>query len=200
MIGRLFSVTVILMLVSTAGGAGWVVAGGPLAGHADAPATIDPSEADAQGFTDPTVEEVDIQETIAANGVEKRVNITAYVAATSHENGTAQLLLLTMPGWDVAGLTTNPLAYVPLKQAVEYVIPQLPMETPEVTLEGESTVDLGGERVKAGEYAVEGQEVNLVVARRTIDGDPVFAVGAYAADQPAAKASIEALFASVTHG
>jgi len=198
MIGGLFTVAAIVMLVSTAGGGGWLVAGGPLQGHAEAPATVNPDTAAEHGFAEPTVEEVEIQETITAGGVEKRVNVTGYVAATGTQDGAVQVLLLTLPGWDVAGVTANPLAYVPLKQAVRHVLPQLPMETPEVTWEGESSMELGGQTVTAGEYAVEGQEMQLVVARRTIEGDPVFAVGAYDADQPDSRDRIEALFAEVT--
>ena len=198
MIGRLFNVAVVVMLLSTAGGGGWLVAGGPLQGHAEAPATIDAAAAAEHGFAEPNVEEIEIEETVAAGGVEKRVNVTGYIAATGTENGSAQVLLVTLPGWTVAGVTANPLAYLPLKQAVTHVLPQLPMETPEVTWEGESTVELGAESVTAGEYAVEGQEMRLVVARRTIQGDPVFAVGAYAADAPNARDRIEALFADVS--
>jgi len=150
MIGGLFTVAAIVMLVSTAGGGGWLVAGGPLQGHAEAPATVNPDTAAEHGFAEPTVEEVEIQETITAGGVEKRVNVTGYVAATGTQDGAVQVLLLTLPGWDVAGVTANPLAYVPLKQAVRHVLPQLPMETPEVTWEGESSMELGGQTVTAG--------------------------------------------------
>ena len=198
MIGKLFKFATIAMLLSTAAGGAWLVGGGPLRGHADAPATIGADAAADHGFADPTVEEIEVEETITAGPVEKRVNVTGYVAATATRNGSAQVLLLTLPGWDVAGVTANPLAYLPLKQAVTYVLPQLPFETPDVRWAGERSVELGDETVTAGEYTVEEQGMRLVVARRTMDGDPVFAVGVYASGETTSRERVTALFADVS--
>lgn len=200
MIGNFLKVGLVVMLLSSAAGGAWVVGGGPIEGHATAPATVDNETAEQLGFVAPMVEPVEIQETVAAGGVEKRLNVTGYVMLTGTRDGEVRVLAMTLPGWNVAGVSLNPLTYLPLKQAVTHVLPRLPFEMPEVTWEGESTVELGDAEVTAGEYSVEGQSMRLVVARRTMDDDLVFAVGMYAEDGSDARDRIEAMFANVTHG
>lgn len=187
------------MLLSGAAGGAWLVGGGPLRGHAETAATVDADTAAVHGFAEPELEEIAVEETLAAGGVEKRVNVSGYITATGTGNGT-QVLIATVPGWDVAGMVLNPLAYLPLKQAVNQVLPRLPFESPHVAWEDESTVALGEQSVTAGEYAVEGEGMRLVVARTTIEGDLVFAVAAYSSDSPDARERIEELFAVVSHG
>lgn len=200
MLRQLFTLVLVGGLLVTAGGGGWLVAGGPLRGHAEAPVTVDADTATELGFADPTVEPVEVEETIATNGVEKRINVSGYVAATGTQDGNATVLVLTLPGWKVAGFSLNPLTYLPLKQAITYVLPNLPVETPELRAVGESELELGERTVTAGEYTAEEQGARVVVARRTMGGDAVFAVGAYDASDPDARERIEALFAAVTHG
>ena len=200
MLGKLFKLLTVAMLVSTAAGGAWLVGGGPLRGHADAPATVDADTATELGFAEPTLEPVDVEETIATNGIEKRINVSGYVAATGTADGNATVMLLTLPGWQVGGVSMNPLTHLPLQQAVTYVLPNLPVDTPAVTAVGESELELGDTAVTAGEYAAEDQEMRVVVARQTMGGDAVFAVGAYTAGNPDARDRIEALFANVTHG
>lgn len=197
--GLVTTVLVGSLLVAAAGG-GWLVAGGPLRGHADAPATVDADAATELGFAEPTLEPVQVEETIEINGFEKRINVSGYVTATGTADGNATVMLLTLPGWTVAGVSLNPLTHIPLQQAVTYVLPNLPFETPEVTAVGESELQLGDTTVTAGEYAAEEQGMRVVVARQTVDGDAVFAVGSYSAEDPDARERIERLFANVTHG
>jgi len=200
MLGKLFKLGLLAMLLSSAAGGAWLVGGGPLRGHATAPATIDADAARDAGFADPTVEPVEVDETISANGVQKRIDLSGYVVATGTEDGNTTAVLLTLPGLEVAGVSLNPLTHLPLQQAVTYVLPNLPFDTPAVTAAGESELELGDATVTAGEYAAEEQGRHVVVARRTMDGDAVFAVGAYAPDDPDARGEIESLFANVTHG
>ncbi|MFB6220511.1 MAG: DUF6517 family protein [Halolamina sp.] len=200
MIGKFVKLAAVVMLLSSAVSGGWVVAGGPLEGHASAPATVDNATAEDLGFVEPQVQQIAIQDTIAVAGVEKRLNITAYVMATGTEDGEARVLAMTLPGWTIAGVATNPLAYVPLKQAVKHVLPRLPFEVPEVAYEGKSSVELGDKEVTAGEYTVESQAMRIVVARATVDEDVVFAVGVYPEENSSARDRIEALFGNVTHG
>lgn len=199
MLGRAIQIAVIGLLVSAAVGGGWLVGGGPLRGHAAAPATVDADTARGLGFAEPQVEQIEVQETVAFNGIEKRLNVSAYVTATETRDGNATVAVLSMPGWTVAGVSANPLAFVPLKQAVQYVLPNLPAETPEVAWEGESTVELGSKDVTAGEYAVEDESMRIVVARTQMEGDLVFAVGIYSGEGPDARERIEALFAELSH-
>lgn len=199
MIGKLLKLAVVGLLVSAAVGGGWLTVGGPLRGHAAAPATVDADTARELGFAEPQVETVEVEETVAFNGVEKRLDVSAYVTATGTQGGNASVTVLTLPGWTFAGVSTNPLAFVPLKQAVKYVLPNLPVDAPEVAWEGESTVELGSKEVTAGEYAVEGESMRIVVARAQMDGDLVFAVGIYAEGSPDARERIEALFAELSH-
>lgn len=199
MIGRLFNLAVVAMLLSGAAGGAWLVGGGPLRGHAEAPATVDAEAATELGFAEPTVEPVAVEETVTVRGVEKRINVSAYVVATRAEDGNATVMLLTLPAWEVAGVSLNPLVYLPLQQAVTYVLPNLPFDAPEVSAVGEAKLELGDATVTAGEYAAEAQGMRLLIARETIGGDAVFAVGAYAADDPDARPRIESLFANVTH-
>lgn len=199
MIGKLFKLAVLGLVLSAAGGGGWVVGGGPLEGHAAEPATVDAETAQELGFTAPEVEEIQLQETIAAQGVEKRLNVSAYVMATGTDDGNAQVAVMSLPGWPVAGVTMNPLAYVPLKQAVKHVLPHLPAETSAVAWEGESTVQLGEKTVTAGEYAVEDESVRIVVARTAMEGDLVFAVGIYSTESQNARDRIEDLFGRLSH-
>lgn len=200
MLGDVLKVTVAVMVLIPAAMGGWVVAGGPLAGHASTPATVDTDAAAELGFVEPQVEPVQIQETIAIGGVEKRLNISGYMMLTGTEDGTARVLAMTLPGWSVAGVALNPLAHVPLKQAVNQVLPRLPMDTPEVSHEGQSDLKFGPKDTTAGEYAVEGQDMRLVITRATMNGDLVFAIGMYPAEDEAARDRIEALFGNVTHG
>ena len=179
---------------------GWVVFGGPVQGNAQAPVTVDAETAAAHGFEEPSVDTVAFQERLGVAGVEKEVDVSAYVASTNGAETRAGVITMSLPGWTVAGISLNPVTYAPLKQTVNYVLPYLPMETPGVSWEGESTVDLGGENVTAGEYAVEGQPTRLVVARRTMGGDTVFAVGLYEDGNAAARDSVDALFAELSHG
>lgn len=200
MIGRLFNLAVVALLLSSAAGGAWLVGGGPLRGHAEAPATVSADAATELGFAEPTREPVSVEETITVSGIEKRIDVSAYVVATSAQDGNATVMLLTLPAWEVAGVSLNPLVYLPLQQAVAYVLPNLPFDTPAVTAVGEATLELGDTTVTAGEYAAEEQEMRLLVARRTMDGDAVFAVAAYAASDSDARARVESLFATVTHG
>lgn len=200
MLGKLFKLFTVAMVVSTAAGGAWLVGGGPLSGHADAPATVDADAATQLGFAEPTLEPVEVEETIATNGIEKRINVSGYVAATGTADGNASVMLLTLPGWQVAGLSMNPLTHLPLQQAITYVLPNLPMDTPAVTAVGESELELGDTAVTAGEYVAEEQGVRVVVARQTMGGDAVFAVGAYTAGDTDARSQIESAFANVTHG
>lgn len=199
MLGKVIKLGLVAMLLSSAAGGGWLLAGGPLEGHAAAPATVDNETARELGFVEPRVQPVEIRDTIAAAGVEKRVNVSGYVMATGTEDGEIRVLAMTLPGWNVAGVTTNPLLYLPLKQAVTHVLPRVPFELPEVTWEGESTVELGDKAVSAGEYSVEGQPMRIVVARRAMSEDVVFAIGVYADGGAASRERIEALFGNVTH-
>ncbi|MEF8857360.1 MAG: DUF6517 family protein [Halolamina sp.] len=199
MIGKLLQLAVVGLLLSAAAGGGWLVGGGPLRGHADEPATVDAQTAQELGFTEPEVEEIQLQETIEVQGVEKRLNVSAYMMATGTETGAVQVAVMSLPGWTVAGVTMNPLAYVPLKQAVKHVLPNLPAETPEVAWEGESTVELGEKEVTAGEYAVEGESARIVVARASMEGDLVFAVGIYSTESQDARDRIEGLFSNLSH-
>lgn len=200
MIGNFLKVGLVVMLLTSAVGGAWAVGGGPIEGHATTPATVDNETAEQLGFVPPVVEPVEIQETVAAGGVEKRLNVTGYMMLTGTRDGEVRVLAMTLPGWTIANVSLNPLTYLPLKQAVTHVLPRLPFEVPEVTWEGESTVELGDAEVTAGEYSVEGQSMRLVVARRTMGEDLVFAVGMYADDGSDARDRIEAMFANVTHG
>jgi len=199
MIGKLLKLAVVGLLLTSAAGGGWLVAGGPLRGHAAAPATVDDATAQELGFAEPQVDEVEVDETVAVSGIEKRLNVSGYVTATRTQEGSATVAVLSLPGWTFAGVSTNPLAYVPLKQAVEYVLPNLPIETPEVSWQGASTVELGAKEATAGEYAVEGGSMRIVVARAQMGGDLVFAVGIYDAESPDARERIESLFAELSH-
>lgn len=199
MIGKLLKLAVVGLLLGAAVGGGWLVGGGPLGGHAAAPATVDADTAEDLGFAEPQVQEIEVRETIAVGGIEKRLNVTAYMMATGTPDGNASVAVLSLPGWTVGGVTMNPLAYVPLEQAVKHVLPNLPGEMPAVAWEGESTVQLGEKEVTAGEYAVEGQPVRLVVARASMDEDLVFAVGIYSGESPDARERIETLFGELSH-
>lgn len=200
MLGRLVTAAFVGMLLLGAGTGGWLVAGGPLQGEAQAPLTVDDATAAEHGFESPSVETVDVEERVAVAGVEKEIDVAAYVMNTANPEQEAAVFTVSLPGWTVGGVSLNPLTYAPLKQAVTHLLPYLPMETPEVEWAGESTVELAGEEVTAGEYAIEGDAPRLVVARTTVDGDTVFAVGAYAAENPEARASVESMFDDLTHG
>lgn len=199
MLGRVIQIAVIGMLLVGAIGGGWLVGGGPLRGHAAAPLTVDAETAAEHGFTEPTVETVQFDEEIAVQGIEKRVNVSAYVMTTTGREGEAAVFTISLPGWTVAGFSLNPLAYAPLKQTATYILPNLPMETPEVTWEGETTVELGGEEVTAGEYSVEGGGPKIIIARQTMGDDTVFAIGASPPDSDSADEQIAALFAELSH-
>lgn len=200
MLRRLFSLAFVGVVLIAAVGGGWVVAGGPLHGDAAAPLTVDADTAAEHGFAEPSVETTQFEERLRVAGVSKEVDITAQVMTTSNEETGAAVVTVSLPGWTVAGVSLNPVSYVPLKQAVTHVLPYLPMETPEVTWAGETTVELGGENVTAGEYTVEGEVPRVVVARETMGGDTVFAVGLYTTENPEGRQSVEALFAELTHG
>lgn len=200
MLWQLSKLAVLLMLLSSAAGGAWLVGGGPLRGHAEAPVTVDADTATELGFAEPTLEPVEVVETIRANGVQKRIDVSGYVVATGTPDGNATVMLLTLPGWTVGSVSLNPLTHLPLQQAVTYVLPHLPMGAPEVEAAGESKLHFGDATVTAGEYVAEDQGMRVVVARRTMDGDAVFAVGAYTAENSDARERIESLFANVTHG
>lgn len=200
MLGRVLQIAVLGMLLVGVVGGGWLVAGGPLQGHAEAPVTVDGETAAEHGFSEPSVETIQFDEEIAVQGIEKRVDVSAYVMSTTGIEGEAAVFTVSLPGWTAAGLPLNPLAYVPLKQATTYVLPNLPMETPEVTWEGETTVELGGEEVTAGEYSVEGNGPDIVVARQTMSGDTVFAVGLSPDGSGSSDERISALFGDLSHG
>lgn len=199
MIGKLFKLAVVGLLLTAAAGGGWLVGGGPLRGHAEEPATVDGETAQELGFAEPEVEEIQVQETVEAQGVQKRLNVSAYMMVTGTEDGNAQVAVMSLPGWTVGGVTMNPLAYVPLKQAVKHVLPNLPGEPPDVAWEGESTVELGEKEVTAGEYTVEGEPVRIVVARASMEDDLVFAVGIYSTESGDARDRIETLFGNLSH-
>lgn len=199
MLRRLVTLGVVGLLLVAAVGGGWVVAGGPLQGAAAAPLTVDATTAAEHGFAEPSVDTVQFEERLRAAGVEKEVDLAAYTMQTTHEETGAAVMTVSLPGWTVAGVSLNPVTYAPLKQAVTRVLPYLPMETPEVTWTGETTVELAGENVTAGEYAVEGAAPRLVVARSTVGGDTVFAVGVYDAESPESRESVGALFAELDH-
>jgi len=200
MLGDVLKLAVVAMLLIPASTGGWVVAGGPLTGHASTPATVDVDAARELGFVEPQVEPVQIQDTVAVAGVEKRLNVSGYIMVTETEDGTVQVLAMTLPGWTVAGVPLNPLAHVPLKQAVDQVLPRLPVETPEVSHEGQSVITFGPKETTAGEYAVAGQDTQLVITRATMNGDLVFAIGMYPSADAESRDRIEALFGNVTHG
>lgn len=199
MLTRALQIAVVGMLLFGAAGGGWLVGGGPLRGHAEAPATVDAETAQELGFGEPEVEEIQVQETIQAQGIEKRLNVSAYVMATGTKNGNAQVAVMSLPGWTIAGVTTNPLAYVPLKQAVKHILPNLPADTPDVAWEGQSTVELGEKEVTAGEYTVEGEPIRIIVARASMENDLVFAVGIYSPESEDARDRIERLFGNLSH-
>lgn len=200
MLRRLFTLVLVGGLLFAAVGGGWLVAGGPMRGTAEAPLTVDADTAAEHGFGEPSVEPVQFQERLRVAGVEKEVDLSAYVMTTTHEETGAAVVTVSLPGWTIGGVSLNPLTYAPLKQAVTHVLPFLPMETPEVTWSGETTVELAGEEVTAGEYEVEGDAPRLVVARETVGGDTVFAVGVYAAESPGSRDAVDALFAALSHG
>lgn len=200
MLRRVLSVVLVVGVLFAAAGGGWLVAGGPMRGAAAAPVTVDADTAAEHEFGEPSVEPVQFQERLRVGGIEKQVDLSAYVMTTTHEETGAAVITVSLPGWNVGGVSLNPLTYAPLKQAVTYVLPYLPMDTPEVTWADETTVDLGGESVTAGEYEVEGDAPRLVVARETMDGDTVFAVGVYSAERPGSRDAIDELFAALTHG
>jgi hypothetical protein len=200
MLRRLFTLAFVGVLLFAAAGGGWVVAGGPLQGEAAAPLTVDADTAAEHGFAEPSVETSQFEDRLRVAGVSKEVDLSAHVMTTTNEETGAAVVTVSLPGWTVAGVSLNPISYAPLKQAVTHVLPYLPMETPEVTWSGETTVDLGGESVTAGEYAVEGEAPRVVVARETMGGDTVFAVGLYSAENSEGRQSVEALFAELTHG
>jgi len=200
MLWRLFRLGVVGVVLFAAVGGGWLVAGGPLQGSADAPLAVDAGSAAHHGFAEPTVEPVQFRERLRVAGVEKRVDLSAYVMTTTHEETGAAVVTVSLPAWRFGGVPLNPLTYAPLKQVVTYVLPYLPTETTEVTWAGETTVELAGQEVTAGEYAVEGDAPRLLVARETMGEDTVFAVGVYTADRPESRAAVESLFASLGHG
>ncbi|GAB7013139.1 DUF6517 family protein [Halolamina salina] len=200
MLRKLVGLAVVGTLLFAAVGGGWLVAGGPLQGEAAAPLTVDTATAAEHGFAEPRVETVQFQERLQVAGVEKAVDLSAYTMTTTNEETGAAVVTVSLPGWTVGGVSLNPVTYAPLKQAVNRVLPYLPMETPPVTWAGETTVDLGGENVTAGEYAVEGEAPRLVVARTTMGGDTVFAVGLYSTEAPESRDSVDALFAELDHG
>jgi hypothetical protein len=200
MLRRLVGLAVVGMLLFATVGGGWIVAGGPLQGSAAAPLTVDATTAAEHGFAEPRVETAQFQERLQTAGVEKAVDLSAYTMTTTNEETGAAVVTVSLPGWTVAGVSLNPVTYAPLKQAVNRVLPSLPMETPAVTWAGETTVELGGENVTAGEYTVEGEAPRLVVARRTMGGDTVFAVGLYSTEAPESRAAVDALFAELAHG
>lgn len=199
MLRRFVEVLVVGVLVLAVVGGGWFVAGGPVQGAAGAPVTVDNATAAEHGFEAPSVETVQFQERLGVAGVEKEVALAGYVMSTANPETEAAVVTVSLPGWTVGGVSLNPLTYAPLKQAVTHVLPYLPIETPEATWQGESTVDLAGEEVTAGEYAVEGDAPRLLVARGTMDGDTVFAVGLYSAERPENRDAIETLFGELTH-
>lgn len=200
MLGRVLQVVFVVALLLAAGTSGWLVVGGPVQGAAEAPASVDADTAAEHGFAEPAVEEIRFQERLAVAGVEKDVDVSAYTMTAANPETESAVVTVTLPGWTVAGVSLNPLTYAPMKQAVTHVLPYLPMDTPEVTWESESTVDVGGEEVTAGEYAVEGDGLRLVVARRTMGEDTVFAIGLYARENAESRNAIDALFAELTHG
>ena len=200
MLRKVFLLFVVGGVLVAGGAGGWVVAGGPLQGTASAPVTVDAATAAEHGFEEPTVEQIAFDERVAVGGVEKRIDVAAYVMTTSNPDVGAAVTTISLPGWTVGGVSLNPISYAPLKQAVTLVLPNLPMETPEVRYESESTVAFGGENVTAGEYAVEGEGPRLVVARRTMGGDAVFGVGIYDPSTPESRAAVDALFDDLTHG
>ena len=200
MLGRVLQVVLAGTLLLAATSGGWLVAGGPVQGAAQAPVTVDNATAAEHGFEPPTVEQVQFNERLSVAGVEKEVNVSAYVTTIVNPETEAAVVTVSLPGWTVAGVSLNPLTYAPLKQAVTNVLPYLPMEVPEVAWQGESTVELGDEEVTAGEYAVEGEAPRLVVARTTMDGDTVFAVGLYSAENAEGRTAIDALLGELTHG
>lgn len=200
MLRKLLTLALVGTLLVAGVTGGWLVAGGPLQGTASAPVSVDAATAADHGFEEPTVEQVAFDERVAVAGVEKRIDVSAYVMTTTNGESGAAVTTISLPGWTVGGVPLNPLTYVPLKQAVTHVLPNLPMETPEVRFAEESTVTFGGENVTAGEYAVEGEGPRLVVARRMMGGDAVFGVGLYDPSTPESRAAVDALFAELTHG
>jgi hypothetical protein len=199
MLRRLFSLAFVGVLLVAAVGGGWVVAGGPLKGEAAAPLTVEADTAAEHGFAEPSVETARFEDRVRVAGVSKEVDLSAHVMTTTHQESGAAVVTVSLPGWTVAGVSLNPISYAPLKQAVTHVLPYLPMETPEVTWAGETTVELDGQSVTAGEYTVEGEAPRIVVARETMGGDTVFAVGLYSADRPESRQSVESLFTELTH-
>ncbi|QKY19201.1 hypothetical protein B4589_001965 [Halolamina sp. CBA1230] len=199
MLRRLVKLGVVGVLLFAAVGGGWVVVGGPLQGTAAAPLTVDASTAADHGFAEPSVDTVQFQERLAVAGVGKEVDFAAYTMHTTNQETGAAVTTVSLPGWTLAGVSLNPVTYAPLKQAVNHVLPYLPVETPEVTWAGETTVELGGENVTAGEYAVAGEAPRLLVARETVGGDTVFAVGVYSGESPESRASVETLFTELDH-
>ncbi|MBP1987299.1 DUF6517 family protein [Halolamina salifodinae] len=200
MLRELFTIALVGTVLVAGGAGGWLVAGGPLQGTASAPVTVDAGTAAEHGFEEPTAEQIAFDERVAVQGVEKRIDVAAYVMTATNPDAGAAVTTISLPGWTVGGVSLNPLTYVPLKQAVTHILPNLPMETPEVRYEDESTVAFAGENVTAGEYAVEGEGPRLVVARRTMGGDTVFGVGLYDPSAPESRDAVDALFADLSHG
>lgn len=66
--------------------------------------------------------------------------------------------------------------------------------------QAQAPLTVGEQEVTAGEYAVEGEAPRLVVARTTMGGDTVFAVGLYSAENPDSRDSVEALFGELARG
>lgn len=174
--------------------------GGPVQGAAQGPVTVDTATAAEHGFEDPRVETIQFREDVDVGGVEKAVDLTAYTMMTNNQETGAAVVTVSLPGWTVGGVSFNPLTYAPLKQAVTHVLPYLPMDIPEATWHGESTVELADEEVTAGEYSVEGDGSRLVVARETMDGDTVFAVGLFSEERPEGREAVESVFGELTHG
>lgn len=75
---------------------------------AASPAAI--TTADQVGYEANGPEELTIDETVEAGGVERDINVTTYSAAYANPNGQSSVFLFSTPDISVAGFSANPLA------------------------------------------------------------------------------------------
>lgn len=180
---RLLSVAAVVWLSGLLLGGGWLLVGGPLMMHADAPAIVPDETLTAHGYSPASVDHVRIDETVEHSGVEKRVNISVYATSTRKmtPSGATSLTTVTLPAWRVGGLvTTNPLAYVPLSTVLQHGLPHMAgsIESVEKLDAQPATVDGVNTTVTTFRGTTEREfDVYLHVSRVTIGDTLVVVVG-----------------------
>lgn len=176
---RLFRTVALLSLITSLGGAGWVVAGGPLTMQASGPAHVPNETLANHGYENVSVDHVRVHETITYAGVEKRVDVSMYVTTTAKvtdDGGSTTMTTLTLPAWRTGGVATNPLAHLPLARLLEFASPHLPTGFESVERVGSRSVSIAGTERRVSTYRLtssSGAAGYLTLSRLLVEDDLV---------------------------